>query len=232
MDFSWRVQSILPVIVFLVSGCIQQTVDPGQGKGIKGHLLFRVYLVRHAEAYKNIPHLPGTPEEKLDSLTPKGRRQAVAVGTYLKGKGVVAVIASPTGRTRETAEAIGNALGLDPQYSEDRAFTALTNGKTSEGRLVSWSWRENQWKAGHDPRPLGGESLADGAARAVDAIDQLVRKYSGKAAAVVTHGDICAALLGHARNTPMVRRYSLHEVRAGSISEIRITDSGWYLQRQ
>ena len=100
------------------------------------------------------------------------------------------------------------------------------------GKPVSWSWLKKQWKAGHHPRPKGGESLADGAARAIGAIDQLVKKYPGKAVAIVSHGDICAALVGEAENTPTSKRHELHDFATGSVSEIIITDSGWYLLSQ
>jgi len=91
---------------------------------------------------------------------------------------------------------------------------------------------KKQHKAVHDPRPDGGESLADGSARAVGAINQLTKKYIGKAVTIVTHGDMCAALLGQAENTPVSKRHELHDVATGSVSEIIITDSGWYLLRQ
>lgn len=142
------------------------------------------------------------------------------------------MITSPTGRTRETADAIGKALGLDKRYSEDKAFASLRNGNTPNGKPVSWSWRKKQWKAGHDPRPEGGESLSDGAARAIRAINQLGKKYPGKAVTTVSHGDICSALLGQAENTPISKRHELHDVAPGSVSEIIITDSGWYLLSQ
>jgi broad specificity phosphatase PhoE len=127
---------------------------------------------------------------------------------------------------------IGKALGLDKRYSEDKAFASLRKGETPDGRPVSWSWRKKQWKAGHDPRPEGGESLADGVARATGAIDKLAREYPAQAVTIVTHGDICAALLGQAVNTPISKRYKLHDVATGSASEIIITDSGWYLLNQ
>ena len=50
-----------------------------------------VSVVRHAETYKNVFRLPKIPEEKLDSLTPKGTQQAKKAAVYLKGKNVVAI---------------------------------------------------------------------------------------------------------------------------------------------
>ncbi len=221
------------LFLVVIQGCSSPRIfHDRKDQGIQGKVVLRVYIVRHAEAYKNVLHLPSTPKEKLDSLTPRGHKQAAALGRFLKGKGVVAVITSPTGRTRETGDAIGTALGLAKRFSEDKAFASLRKGETPDGRPVSWSWRKKQWKEGHDSRPEGGESLADGVARATGAIDELAREYPAQAVTIVTHGDICAALLGQAVNTPISKRYKLHDVATGSASEIIITDSGWYLLSQ
>jgi broad specificity phosphatase PhoE len=167
--------------------------------GATEEFLLRVYVVRHAEAYKNIPCPPGTSPEKLDSLTPRGREQATAAGEALKDKSIVAVIASPTGRTRETAKLISDAVGLTAAPTLDAAFRSLG----------------------------AGESQEDGAARAIKAITDLADQYRGRAVVVVSHGDICPALLGHAAKTSMPARRELHSVQTGSVSPIEITSSGW-----
>jgi broad specificity phosphatase PhoE len=232
MSLRLKANVIFLAVCLLLGGCGQKVIHDRKNLVIEGNVILRVHIVRHAEAYKNVPHLPSTPKEKLDSLTPKGLMQAASIGKFLRDKGVVVVITSPTGRTRQTADAIGKALGLDKRYFEDKAFASLRKGKTPNGKPVSWSWRKKQWKAGHDPRPEGGESLADGAARAIGAINQLAKQYPGEAVTIVSHGDICAALLGQAESTSISKRHELHDVATGSVSEIIITDSGWYLLRQ
>lgn len=208
-------------------GCGAKGVYESTSPAVEGNVLLRVYIVRHGEAYKNVPHLEDTPAEKLDSLTPRGLKQAAAAGRFLKGKGVVAVIASPTGRTRQTADTIGEALGLKEHYSQDKSFASITAGTTPEGEPVTWDWRRKQWAAGRDPRPEGGESLADGVARAVDAIDRLAKQYPGQAVAIVSHGDICAGLLGQAEKRPITERYEANAIPTGSVSGIVITDVEW-----
>lgn len=227
-----KVAAVLSVAGLLLASCGAPAVHDRKAVVIEGEVVLRVYVVRHAQAYKNIPQPAGTPAEKLDSLTPKGLKQAAAAGKSLKGKGIVAVITSPTGRTRQTADAIGKALGLDERYLEDDAFGSIRNGKTPEGEATTWSWRKEQLKAGRDPRPVGGESFQDGVTRGTGAIMRLAEKYAGKAVAVVSHSDICAALLGHADNTLIYQHPELHNVATGSVSEIVITDEGWYLLRQ
>ncbi|MHC4167425.1 MAG: histidine phosphatase family protein [Planctomycetota bacterium] len=220
------------VIGLLLAGCGIQAAHNPKAAAVQGDVVLRVYVVRHAQAYKNIPQPAGTPDEKLDSLTPKGLEQATAAGKFLSDREIVAVITSPMGRTRQTADAIGTAVELDEHYLEDSAFASLKNGETFEGKPTFWSWRKEQLKAGRDPRPVGGESFQDGVARTTGAINKLAEKYPGRAVAVVSHGDICAALLGQAERTSIYKRHQLHDVATGSVSEIVITSQGWYLPKQ
>lgn len=71
--------------------------------------------------------------------------------------------------------------------------------------------------------------MSDGEIRARGALEKLVERFAGKAIAIVSHGDICAALLGFARNSPISNRYAAHQVPTGSVSEFIITDAGWFV---
>lgn len=101
-----KVYAMLVAAGLLFAGCQMKAAYKPKNRVVEGEVLLRVYLVRHGEAYRNVPHPADMPEQKLDSLTPRGLTQAAGAGKILKGKGVVAVIASPTGRTRQTAAAI------------------------------------------------------------------------------------------------------------------------------
>ncbi len=212
-----------------MNGCHARNVHEDIHPAIQGKVLLRVYLVRHAESKKNVVHLPWTPEEELDTLTDEGRRQAVAIGDFLNDKGIVAILSSPAGRTRETAKAIGQVTGLKAGYEVDPDFASLRGGTSEDGNQITWAWREKQWALGQDPRPEGGESLADGESRAKAAVKKLAEKFPEKSVVIVSHGDICAALLGYAANTPMPKRNVTHNVPTGSISEFLMTDKGWHI---
>jgi broad specificity phosphatase PhoE len=76
----------------------------------------RVLFLRHGESAHNVH----TGEERLaeelgDLLTERGRAQAEAAGAALRGQGVTRLFTSPMRRATETAEAVGEALGLDPE---------------------------------------------------------------------------------------------------------------------
>lgn len=216
--------------LLLLLGCTKEVANEQPIERDVSRNALTVFVVRHAEAYKNLTHPAEMSKEKLDSLTSKGIRQAIAVGRLLEDEGVVAVITSPTTRTRQTAEAIARGIGLTNPPDVDVAFSSLERGKTPDGESVSWFWREKQWQAGHDPRPQGGESLKDGMDRAGHAIEELARRHPGKAVVIVTHGDICVALIGKAARTPLVECYLKHIVPLGSTSEISVSTQDWTLK--
>ena len=215
-------------LVFLISaGCAPVTTQEPTGKPS----VQTFFIVRHAEAYKNLFFHSHMPKEKQDSLTPSGLKQAKKGGEYLKDKNIIAVVASPTGRTRQTARLISEEVGLNGVFSENLAFKSMRKGKTPDGKPVTWSWRKAQWKAGHDPRPQGGESLQDATDRAVRGVEALIKKYPAKSVVIVTHSDICASLAGHAKNTPLHQRYKKHGVGLGSVIEISFGPQGtWKLK--
>jgi glucosyl-3-phosphoglycerate phosphatase len=75
----------------------------------------RVLFLRHGESAHNVH----TGEERLseelgDVLTEHGRAQAAAAGEALRDRGVTRLLTSPMRRATETAEAVGEALGLAP----------------------------------------------------------------------------------------------------------------------
>jgi broad specificity phosphatase PhoE len=225
--FTWHVFSGL--LLLFANGCQSNDIPVETNPMVRGNVLLKVYLVRHAESKKNVVHLPGTLEKQLDTLTSNGRDQAVAIGHFLKDKDIVAIQSSPTGRTRETAQAMSEVIGLPEGYEVEEAFSSLRGGKGPDGNPVSWPWRAQQWALGNDPRPEGGESMSDGEIRARGALEKLAERFAGTAIAIVSHGDICTALLGFAQNTPIFNRYTAHQVPTGSVSEFIITDTGWFV---
>lgn len=154
-------------------------------------------VVRHAEAFKNIdPPPPGLDPAGLDTLTPRGEEQARAVRDTL-GAGPVRVSSSPAGRAHQTAALI--AGGAD-------AVEIVAALRSLDGD-VAWSERSEAWHGGDDPRPAGGESLADGRARVAAQLDALRAKLGpGERAVWVTHGDVASLVLGELRGTPLLER--------------------------
>lgn len=199
------------------------------GAAPQGEPALRVYVVRHAEAWKNVPRLlrpPGMDDAKLDSLTEKGHEQARAVGARLRGAGVTRVMASPARRALQTAEEIAGVLGTGA-VAVDARFQPLQHGASAQA--ADYRWRTGNWKAGRDPRPAEGESLDDGLARAAGALEALAKEAPGATVVVVTHGEIAAALLSKAAGVSPLAGYDANFVSEGTISDVAIGDGGWQL---
>lgn len=88
--------------------------------------LVRVHVCRHAHA------VPGSPDAERP-LSAAGRRRAAEMGAELAvaQPRPTLLLASPLRRTRETAEAIGRAIGLEPRVEH-----LLAPGATAS-RLVA-----------------------------------------------------------------------------------------------
>ncbi|MGN6815984.1 MAG: histidine phosphatase family protein [Solirubrobacterales bacterium] len=89
----------------------------------------RALFLRHGESVHNAAR-SGEPAPGSDSdrLTEKGIEQAHAAGAALREHGVTRLQSSPLRRARETAQAVGQALGLE---SEEIDYTGeLTSGET------------------------------------------------------------------------------------------------------
>ncbi|MEN9933728.1 MAG: hypothetical protein RLZZ387_307 [Chloroflexota bacterium] len=74
-------------------------------------MLEELYLVRHAAPDRStgVPYnvVPGPP------LTPAGQQEAVQAAHWLRERGIEHVFSSPFTRTRSTAEAVAEALGME-----------------------------------------------------------------------------------------------------------------------
>ncbi|HWJ43239.1 MAG TPA: histidine phosphatase family protein [Solirubrobacterales bacterium] len=91
----------------------------------------RALLLRHGESVHNADR-SGEPaaHSDRDRLTGKGLEQAHAAGAGLRHLGVTRLLSSPLRRARETAQAVGEALGLE---AEEIDYTGeLSSGESFE----------------------------------------------------------------------------------------------------
>jgi broad specificity phosphatase PhoE len=91
----------------------------------------RALLLRHGESVHNAAR-SGEPaaHSESDQLTEKGAEQAHAAGTGLREHGVTRLLTSPLRRARETAQAVGDAIDLEPEELD--YVGELTSGETFE----------------------------------------------------------------------------------------------------
>jgi broad specificity phosphatase PhoE len=138
---------------------------------------------------------------RLDSpLTELGREQADSHGRALRSLGGVdAVVASPLGRTRETAALVNEHLSAPVRFEDALMerdcgdWSGLTIEEIAARYPDSWGARSA------DPyhhRPPGGENLEDMGVRVRDCLADLL---GGKARrlALVTHGIMSRVIIRH-----------------------------------
>jgi probable phosphoglycerate mutase len=79
-----------------------------------------IYFTRHGESVANVADRELQPRpDDADSLSERGWEQARGVGERLRDEGIEAIIASRYRRAQETAQAIGEVLGLPYETDDD-----------------------------------------------------------------------------------------------------------------
>ena len=161
-----------------------------------------LYLVRHGQtAWNAAQRMQGW----LDSaLTDLGVRHAQAHADLLEREAVQALVVSPLGRARETADIINARLGLPTRFDarlKERSYGDW-EGLTLEE--IERRWPDQTGVRRRDPfhyRPPGGESLVDLIVRIGSLIDEM-RAHDAERVAIVSHGMTGRALLTHVLGLP------------------------------
>lgn len=185
-----------------------------------------IYFVRHGETVL-------TPTRKFSgtgSLDPElmqsGLDQAELVGQECNKLGAEILIASPLKRTRQTAEAIARATGLEISF--DEVWFELSFGSW-DGKSIEEVKEEDpdgyqSWLNSSSYAPGGGESYDDASIRIEEALERLVAEHPGKKIIVVTHNGIIKTAAKLAVDGPSDAVFHM-DVTPCSISSISIWPS-------
>ncbi|KUN72500.1 acid phosphatase [Streptomyces canus] len=148
-------------------------------------------LLRHGET-------PLTPQKRFSgsggtdpSLSAVGREQAERAAEALARRGTIQhILASPLTRTRQTAAAVAERLGIEVTVEDGLietdfgAWEGLTFGEVRE----RYPDDLNTWLSDPEAEPTGGgESFAATATRIAATRDKLVAAYAGRTVLLVTH---------------------------------------------
>jgi len=180
-------------------------------------------LLRHGET-------PLTPQKRFSgsggtdpSLSEVGQEQARLVGEALARRGTVQeILASPLARTRQTAAAVAERLGLDVTVEDGLretdfgAWEGLTFGEVRE----RYPDDLNRWLSDPDAEPTGGgESFAATATRIAATRDKLIATYAGRTVLLVTHVTPIKTFVRLALGAPPESLFRM-ELSAASLSAV------------
>ena len=151
-----------------------------------------LYLVRHGETVL-------TPTRKFSGvgaldpeLTADGLAQAERVAVEVAKLKPDVLISSPLQRTRQTAEAIAAATGLEIVYDKDwyELSFGTWDGKSIEEVKAETPDDYQAWLNSSSYRPGGGESYDEARIRVEAAMEKIVAEYPGKKVVIVTHNGV------------------------------------------
>jgi probable phosphoglycerate mutase len=148
----------------------------------------RVFMVRHGATVSSAEdRFAGATDVDLSD---EGREQTRRLAERLSHEKIVAVYASPLGRTAETARILAAPHKLEVQTRD--GLREINHGRWEQmtRREVEERFPEEAAEWERDPytfAPVGGESGLQVTARALPVLIELVRKHPGESILVVSH---------------------------------------------
>lgn len=153
----------------------------------------RLLLIRHGESEGNRDRVfTRSPEVPL---TPAGRQQALETAAFVRERYTpTLLVSSPFTRARQTAQIIGEVLGLSCAIEDDlreRCYGEYAGLPYDTVRpqfdpQAYWSWR-----------PPGGETLEEVAVRVGRVLDRICAGTNGCDVVAVSHGAVMMAIWRH-----------------------------------
>ena len=144
-----------------------------------------VILARHGQTeWNRHKMLMGRTDEPL---TEEGFSQAEALAEWLKDFGITTIVSSPMLRAKQTAETVGNRLGIAPikvhQELRER------NYGQDEGRIISELKAEARARGTlyFLETPPAGEAHSDFEERVTRAFDEIIEQHLGEKILIVSH---------------------------------------------
>jgi ribonuclease H / adenosylcobalamin/alpha-ribazole phosphatase len=148
----------------------------------------RMLLLRHGETKYSVDlRMSGRGDLPL---TARGRAQAEAAARRIGALGgIAAIVTSPLGRARETAEAVAAVTGLHPVVDDGLVETDFGEweGLTFAEVYQRWPAEADRWRGSAQVAPPGGESFAAVARRVRRSRDRTIAAYPGQSVVVVSH---------------------------------------------
>ncbi|MBI1376844.1 MAG: bifunctional RNase H/acid phosphatase [Frankiales bacterium] len=183
-------------------------------------------VVRHGVTQHSLERrFSGSGGELDPPLVDEGVAQAHAAAAELERRGGGDVlVCSPMLRTRQTAQIVGDRLGLEPLVVEglEEARFGEWDGSTFAEVAQRWPDEMAAWLASPLVAPPGGESLREVADRVSAALDRVLAAYAGRRVLVAAHVGTVRAMTARALLTP------LGSMNRMEIAPASLTTLTWY----
>ena len=190
-----------------------------------------LFLLRHGET-------PLTAARKFSGrggadpgLTDSGRRQAERAASVLVDRlgatRLAAVIASPLLRTRQTAQAVADRLGVAVETDDDLeevAFGEWDGLGFREARDLDPAFFD-AWLADPTVAPPGGESLAAMAERVERARQRTVERFDSDTVLLVAHAMVVKTIVASAVGGPLEAAHRV-DIQPASLAEVAYWSDG------
>ncbi len=177
-----------------VLGSLEELYQAADGQ------LTKLILIRHGEAESNAANIIYCGTDKYH-LTAKGREQVAAGIEEIKkeipaDKAKIAFFASPLLRTKDTAEMIGQAFGIEPVIAEELREIAL--GSWNDKNRADLDAHDEQRKKYMSAKPeevmdiptgIGGETQTQVQERVYKWLLKILPENKGKTILIVSHSD-------------------------------------------
>lgn len=208
--------------------------DPLVGwSGISGHPTTIVFL-RHGEtkhtAAKKFSGTGGDDPGLNDAGRGQARRAAHALAA---DGGFDAIVSSPMRRTRETAAAVSESLGLPVELADGFRECAFGDwdGYTLSEVEQRWPDELQSWLASMTFAPPGGESIVEVQQRVEETLVETLSTYAGKKIVVVSHVNPIKLAVRYCLDAPLE---SVHRMllAPASLTTLSFYDSGASVLRQ
>jgi broad specificity phosphatase PhoE len=182
----------------------------------------RLLLVRHAEIEPRYQRAFGG---QLDiNLSVRGQAQARTLASYLRGKKIAAIYASPMKRVQRT---------LAPFLKNGAPAQTVLPGlrEVDFGDWTGFTWDKVREKFGVHPYDwldeieLGavpnGESGVQFRARVEPCLFEIIRRHPGRTAAIFTHGGVIRMMLSILLDLPLPKTNSF-EIEYTSVTQVAL----------
>jgi broad specificity phosphatase PhoE len=182
----------------------------------------RLYVVRHGEA--DTPSADGHLHSHVPlPLTPRGRRQAQALGAAFAAVPFAVAHASPIERTAQTARALA---GPGREVRLHGALRELSLGELEGAHVDDILDAAPGFLIDPDAALPGGDSIREVSVRAGDALDEILAADDAPEVVVVAHGGVNRGLLGRLLRIPMERAMVVRQDWAG-VNVLESSGDGW-----